>query len=281
MFNSPGWAALIDVKMADGVVQAVSAPRLAPYGLVTTPLVTGAGSAPAGASGPPSSPPSLATGLANVSNQVEAVARHGRNIALCEAFYPALHMLEVVMRNSIHNAFRHHFAAPDWYDQGWLTSGHLKLVNEAKAELTKRSKPVTPDRVVAELSFGFWCGMFSGAYETHQGAWPTLLKSVLPRVPKSWRTRPKIKQRVEAARDIRNRIFHHEPITQYADLRDRHRKLVELLGWFSPEARQHVEHLCRFSSVFGDQLVLAPPAPAPAAPATVSPQSPQLPTATP
>ena len=219
MFNSPGWAALIDVKMADGVVRAVSAPRLAPYGLVTTLLVTGAGtSVPPGTVSPPGgSPSSSGTGSASASNQVEAVARHGRNITLCEAFYPALHMLEVVMRNSIHDAFRQHFAATDWYDQGWLTSGHLNLVNEAKAELTKRSKPVTPDRVVAELSFGFWCGMFSGAYETHSGPWPTLLTTVLPRVPKSWRTRPKIKQRVEAARDIRNRIFHHEPITQYAD----------------------------------------------------------------
>lgn len=225
MFNSPAWAARIDAELAAGLVKAVSNPRLATYGL--------------GAS----------------ANDIEAVAKHGRNVVLSEAMYPILHMLEVVMRNSIHGAFRQHFQADDWYDQGWLNRGHEALVANAKAELVKRGRIISPDRVIPELRFGFWCGMFSGAYEVKHGPWPALLPSVLPRVPKSWRTCARVRRRVEEARLIRNRVFHHEPIAHLPDLIDRHRRFVELLGWFSPDARQHVEHLCRFGPIFHDSLV--------------------------
>lgn len=50
--------------------------------------------------------------------------------------------------------------------------------------------------------------------------------------------------------------FHHEPITFHQDLRDRHRHLIEVLGWFSPDARQHIQQICRFSHVYDDKLSL-------------------------
>ncbi|WP_312735547.1 hypothetical protein [Stenotrophomonas sp.] len=280
MFKSPHWATLIDVKAADEVVAAVSSARLASYGLPAPPAVAAAvnpaNQAPASALGAALTA-ALETQRARSSTVqleevahaphsygnlgIEAVARHARNIALCEAMYPVLHMLEVVMRNSIHNAFSQHFGSPDWYDQDWLTASHRNLVNDAKTELTKRSRPHDPDRVVAELGFGFWCGMFHFKYEDGgRAAWPSLLSCVLPNVPKSWKTRAKVQSRVEDARALRNRVFHHEPITFYQDLRDRHRYLVEVLGWFSPAARQHIEHLCRFNRVYDDNLTLLPPA---------------------
>jgi len=230
MFNNPLWASLIDLNGANGIVNAVSRPRLVPYGLNDLPA----------------------------GDPIGAVARHCRNITLCEAAYPVLHLLEVVMRNRIHDAFRVHFSAPDWYDQGWLNPGHMNLVTEARADLTRQGKPLHPDRVVAALSFGFWCAMFHSGYESASGPWPKLLQVVLPRIPKSWRTRDKVKHRVEAARFLRNRVFHHESIMQLVDLYDRHRALVELLGWFSPEARQHLERICRFRATYGDHLVQAP-----------------------
>ncbi|PZQ17342.1 MAG: hypothetical protein DI564_05900 [Rhodanobacter denitrificans] len=63
---------------------------------------------------------------------------------------------------------------------------------------------------------------------------------------------------MEEARHLRNRVFHHEPIAHTVDLPIRHRNLLELLGWFSPEARQHVENICRFRAVYGDHLSTTP-----------------------
>lgn len=275
VFKSPAWASLIDVNMADGVVQALSLARLAAYGL---PIPLSA----AQEASPYIQAPASALGLAlahalrtkqdEAVNGVEgstetsqrsfgdpgigAVARHARNITLCEAMYPVLHMLEVVMRNSIHDAFCGHFGARDWYDQEWLNDNHRRFVADAKNELSKRSKPHEPDRVIAELSFGFWCGMFHSNYEHGpRAAWPALLSVVMPKVPKSWRTRFKVQGRVEDARALRNRVFHHESIAHLPDLCERHRYLIELLGWFSPEARRHIEHVCRFRRAYDDALV--------------------------
>lgn len=222
MFNQPKWAARIDLDVARGMVAAVSTPRLAPYGLGT------------------------------IDDPVRAVVAHGRNITLCEAAYPVLHVLEVVMRNRIHDAFRSHFRVDDWYARHWLLPPHRTLVEKAQSDLLKQKKLIDPDRTVAALSFGFWCGMFNAHYESGNGLWPALLSTVLPRVPKSWRTRAKIKSRVEEARYLRNRVFHHERIAHLPDLPARHRRMIELLGWFSPEARSHVESLCRFRTAYDE-----------------------------
>lgn len=228
MFNNPAWAAKIDAPMASAITSALSEPRLGSFGLCS--LVG--------------------------RDEIGAVGRHGRNIILCEAAYPALHMLEVVMRNRIHDEFTSHYGSANWYAQTWLLPDHASMVANAHSDLQRLGKTITPDRVVAALSFGFWCGMFSAKYEcTSQGHWPRLLQPVLPRVPKSWRTRSKVQGRVEEVRKLRNRVFHHEPISNTPDLFHLHRGMVELLGWFSPEARAHLESMCRFRAAFADHLI--------------------------
>lgn len=97
MFNSPRWASFIDEKMAEGVGMAVSVPRLGAYCDRETPLAIG-----------------------HASTFVGPVAGHGRNIILSEALYPTLHMLEVVIRNRIHDEFSAHFNDAAWYEQGWV-----------------------------------------------------------------------------------------------------------------------------------------------------------------
>lgn len=267
MINSPRWAALIDVKIADGVIEAVSNARLVPYGLTST-IVASPATEPAGALGTALAaalaPAPLAGGIVadeieppppqSDQDRIDVVARHGRNITLCEALYPSLHILEVVIRNRLNDEFRQHFGALNWYDQSWLTTGHQKLVTDAKSELLRKNKRVEPDRVVAELGFGFWCGMFSGNYQTSTGPWPSLLTSVLPNVPRRHRMRNQIRDRLEDARALRNRVFHHEAIMHFPDLPAKHRSLAELVGWMSLPAREHIEHICRFNAVFADTI---------------------------
>lgn len=241
MFNKPQWAALIDMNMARGVAAAVSPERLVRYGLE-----------------PQSVDASCLLDLQDGhASLMGAVARHGYNMLVAEAFYPVLHMIELVLRNRIHQAFTEHFSTTDWYDEKWLGAAHARMVDEAKTDIALRGCSLDAERIIAELSFGFWCGMFHGRYEQQGGPWPKLVRTVLPRVPKSWATREKVRLRLEATRLIRNRVFHHHPISQYQDLGARHRALMELLGWLSPEARAHVESLCRFREVHQDRLCTA------------------------
>jgi len=39
------------------------------------------------------------------------------------------------------------------------------LIDRAVQELRRRRKPPSPDNIVAELTFGFWCSMFDRRYE--------------------------------------------------------------------------------------------------------------------
>lgn len=279
MFKSPYWASLIDVKIADRLVAAMSSVRLASYGLPTASavavVVNPVNQAPAGA---------LGSALAGALNgrQASATTAQSQGAAPDVHSYGNPHrgrskarQKHDAVRGDVSSApyvgggdaqqhpqrFHPALRSPDWYEQTWLNANHAAMVLDAKAKLSKRNKPHDPDRVVAELAFGFWCGMFHFAYENgRRAAWPALLGSVLPGVPKSWRTRAKVQGRVEDARALRNRVFHHEPITFHQDLREKHRHLVEVLGWFSPEAREHIEQICRFNRVHDDNLSLRSPA---------------------
>lgn len=230
-FNRPPWAALIDVKTASGVIDAISRPRLGAYGISAS----------------------------DSSDVVSVVARHGRNIVVSESLYPLLHLLELVIRNRIHDVFRLHFGSDEWFRQSWVDDLEYRHITKAEDDLKRQRKPLAPDDIVAAVTFGFWVGLFNRRYEPRNGnePWPRLLKAVVPWAPRYARTRDTLHSRIEKARHVRNRVFHHEPIAHWPDLDTTYTGLVELLGWFSPEAREHLAHLCRFTSVWADELVPA------------------------
>ncbi|UPG90740.1 hypothetical protein L2Y96_02910 [Luteibacter aegosomaticola] len=178
---------------------------------------------------------------------------HQRNIEISEALYPTLHMLEIVTRNQIHAAFSAHFGTNQWYDGSWMKGAHANLVQQAKAKIAGRGEQVAPGAVVSAMTFGFWCAMFGGGYECRNGPWPAALRDVAPAVPRAHRTRARVGERLEQARALRNRVFHHVPVVQRTDLYDKHRALVELLGWLSPDARAHLGGVCRFRAIVAEK----------------------------
>jgi hypothetical protein len=186
---------------------------------------------------------------------------HQRNIELSEALYPCLHMLEIVVRNRIHAAFSTQYGTEYWFDQPWLAASHARMVVATKAKILARGEDIASETVVSALTFGFWSAMFTGAYECSGGPWPHALRLIAPAVPKAHRTRARLSERVEQARALRNRVFHHVPIVQRPDLYERHRAMVELLGWLSPEAREHLAAVCRFRSVLANPLASGLPLP--------------------
>ena len=147
------------------------------------------------------------------------------NMALAESLYPSLQTLEVALRNAIHDA-----------------------VQRAVSSLTHQQKPQDAGRIVAELSFGFWTSLMDRRYE--QSLWPRLLKPVFPHLPRSIRTRAVISRRFHRVRQLRNRIFHHEPVWYWQDLAQHHQEVMEALGWIEPAARNFVGILDRFNDVY-------------------------------
>jgi hypothetical protein len=180
------------------------------------------------------------------------------SMALCEALYPALHGLEVALRNSLFDAGQQRFAGarhrhvPCWLDADppILAPEERHRVEAAKSTLRARGKPLDPSHLVAELTFGFWTALLDVRYEHRQVLWPHLLSAVFPAVPPQLRKRKAISSRLNRVRLLRNRAFHHEPIWHWRDLKQQHAAIREVLAWISPALDHTVALNDRFPQVY-------------------------------
>lgn len=191
----------------------------------------------------------------------EKLATYLWNVALCESLYPALHGLEIALRNAVFRAGAAAFPSvatldvPCWLDADppVIHPDDRRVVAAARARLRQRNKPMEPGRLVADLSFGFWTTLFDVRYERGKTLWPRLFAHGLMdgSSPRSVRSRTKLSPLINRVRLLRNRVFHYEPIWHWKDLRDQHALALHLLGWFSPDLLAALQPNARFTAVHG------------------------------
>jgi len=176
------------------------------------------------------------------------------NMALSESLYPVLQALEVTLRNSIHSAAHQHFGRDDWYNNHHIIRhpNDIGALNKAKGMLNRQRKALDPGRIVAELNFGFWTSMLDKRYE--QVLWPQLIKAAFPCMPRKIRTRKVLSQRFHKIRQLRNRIFHHEPIWYWQDLPQQHEQILEAISWIEPAVKDLVMTVDRFPPIYQNGL---------------------------
>ena len=180
-------------------------------------------------------------------------AHYAWNIALSESLYPSLQILEVVLRNRIHQTACYHFGKPHWYEDDTIINiKDRDSVSKAKKTLAMMNKPIESGRIIAELNFGFWTALMDRRYE--QVLWPRLLKPCFPNMARHIRTRKNISGRFERIRRLRNRIFHHEPIWYWHDLEKQHQDILEAIAWIEPAARDFVTAIDKFPDVYQNGL---------------------------
>lgn len=197
----------------------------------------------------------LATYRPAGGTEEEMLVNYLWNVALCEALYPCLNALEVSLRNGIHHAAADRYRTDYWFD----VPGVLKLrqpgeIQAARDELTRRNKPHTAGRIIAELRFSFWTSLLSGPY--HSAFWmdrkAAILRGAFPACPPKRRIRKDIHARYNDLRFLRNRVFHFEPIWNRPDLVVEHARIKEAIGWISPALRDLVARSDRFPDVYSD-----------------------------
>lgn len=169
-----------------------------------------------------------------------AVRLYERNTRLSESLYGVVQGLEVCLRNSIDRVLRS-ACGPNWYDQPMALKYPLpEKLQSAKDSVLRQGKLLTPGRVVAELSFGFWTALIGRKYEKR--LWVPYLHKAFPNAffpvahpgkKPAALDRPDIAERLETIRQLRNRIAHHEPILHY-ELESEHCKIVEATSWICP-----------------------------------------------
>lgn len=180
------------------------------------------------------------------SVHLNPVALYRWNIILSESFYPLLHIIEVGLRNAIFEG------AAERYGETWLLKGdhldpkELKELQNPINYLKRRSKLDT-GHLIAELSFGFWCGLLDRRYEHRQVLWPTLLRTVFPYLKN--RKIHLIRKRFDRIRKLRNRVYHYEPIWHWQDLLQQHQEILEAISWIEPDLLKLVE-IERFLEIY-------------------------------
>jgi len=145
-------------------------------------------------------------------DEPKSILHYQCNIQVSEALYPVISVMEVALRNSVNRELTIKFNGPDWYNHFSTTPGLNNLVKEistAQYQITMRHELVTPSKIVAELTLGFWVRLFNAEYE--RVLWKDLRRA-FPYLQKIDRQRHKVSAPLNNFRNIRNRIFHNEPI---------------------------------------------------------------------
>ncbi|MFP5393556.1 MAG: hypothetical protein ACLGI6_18740 [Gammaproteobacteria bacterium] len=169
-------------------------------------------------------------------DESRAAKAYVNNMLLAGTMMPMLSVLEIALKNGIHRRLSALYGRHDWWE-AWAGdpafTWQFREVVGAKAKLQRRCEPVTPDKIIAELAFGFWSSLFNVQFQSV--LWKDL-RLVFPRCAKPQRQRHTISSALNQLRDLRNRVFHHEQLLWLSpSVLDLHARGIELLGWLDPQ----------------------------------------------
>lgn len=214
------------------------------------------------------------------ADKVDVLAYYLWNTALGQALYAPIQVLEVAIRNSLHTAASGIYGTDRWFDDPHgprLEPWQRNAVADAVSRLTRLDRrrlqtptppPPATGRVIAELHFGFWVGLFNDQYDpaVHPLWRGNLLIKTFPAIPpdepartrnrRLYRNRRVLSVKLNRVLRLRNRISHHEPIWYWRDppianLGEQHNEILELLGWIEPVLRDTAALLDDFPAVYG------------------------------
>jgi len=165
-------------------------------------------------------------------NKSKAIEYYQLNTQISESFYPLLSNLEIALRNSIHKSFSLRFGTDNWFEN--IIFQELKdHINIAKSKITKSKQFLTNDKIVAELTFGFWTSLFNKQYA--QFFWKPLM-FVFKDLETELKQRDKIAFKLNNIRKFRNRIFHYEPIcNDLIVLKLNYTSIIDILNWLDKD----------------------------------------------
>jgi hypothetical protein len=187
------------------------------------------------------------------SDDLDTISQYIWNISICESFYPLLHNLEVSFRNGMNLAISNQLKNNDWIlnQTAFLGTKSQNEINKAVGELTKNRKTITANRIVAEMTFGFWTQLLSNQYQTVFWNKRTFYNDVFQKLPRKLHNRQFLADRFHNIRKFRNRIFHHERIL-HKNLPKMHDEILDTIGLINPTLQKTTLLLDRFSVVYSN-----------------------------
>ncbi len=186
-------------------------------------------------------------------DDLETAVNYLWNVALAESLFCSLNAVEIALRNALHGTLTNHFGVPAWYERpGLLEIKQARDITAVKKRIREYGDPITPDRAVSELTFGFWVVILSRPYDARlwQGQNAAPLKNAFMRIPRQERQRQTIHQQYTSIRELRNRVFHYEPVFNDQHLAQRYGQIKHGLRWLNPRMVDCLEWYDRFPDVY-------------------------------
>jgi hypothetical protein len=157
------------------------------------------------------------------------------NAAIGQSFHFPLQTVEVALRNVIHNSLI------TLYGANWSSDPNFRGLLDPRLETdiitTERrhrnkysSTPTTP-QVVASLSLGFWVALLRPTYRVP--IWSLELSNAFPHLAVG-EALSDVSATGTKIQDLRNRIFHQEPLIGH-NLLDDYSAIMRMLAWICPE----------------------------------------------
>jgi hypothetical protein len=166
-------------------------------------------------------------------NEDRALKLYVWNARIGESFHFPIQCAEVGLRNHINTALCSRFG-PDWWCAGALIGildhERKKDLDTARQRIANRGTTLCTPQIVATLSFGFWVGMLQPRYNID--IWSHELRATFTHLPDD-KYRGDLATKAKRVADLRNRIWHHEPIMKM-NLADEFREVMILLAWICP-----------------------------------------------
>lgn len=184
----------------------------------------------------------------------KAIKLYEKNTAYCEAMYTVVQGFEVTFRNAIHNRLKADHKSDWWFDSFPLLHDEKDAIARAKATIEAKPQTVTADRVVAELSFGFWVKLFSGDYANTM--WGPSLKHIVP----AGSDRGPVYARFKDLKTLRNRIAHHNRIIGRPNTtaKQLYEQTMETIAWLDQTVHDWVAATNTFYPKYGKPLFPRP-----------------------
>ncbi|MFW3411319.1 Abi family protein [Aliarcobacter butzleri] len=161
---------------------------------------------------------------------------YNNNLRKAKYLYIPLSVLEVSLRNSINNLFE------KFYGAGWIVNEanflkykEIEKIIQAKDKIISNKESITKDKLVSELTFGFWTALFQSVYDDKMRI--ANLKQIFPNLPPKEKIlidRKIISTKLNHIRKFRNRVFHHENIIK-DEFTNIENEIFEILGYFDME----------------------------------------------
>lgn len=183
-------------------------------------------------------------------DEARAIEHYQCNLQLAEAFYVSLSVFEVTLRNALSRELVTMTGREDWYVTFPTTPGLTNLnryITQASKQIAGRHESITPPKVIAELTLGFWVSLLNSEYE--RLLWKDLRRA-FPFMPKSLRQRKNISAPLNVFRAFRNRVFHNESVCwNLHRVEEIHRQMTTVMGWINRDIPDWLQQIDRFDAV--------------------------------